>query len=132
MAKTTRAICYITEGDFQRSHTEKIRNRHRRNPAVQLLASARNRAKVFGFPFNLTLADIVVPTHCPALGIPINFEAKNNVPSLDRVIPSKGYVAGNVNVISWRANRLKLNASLKELEGLVEYVKSALDKHPVV
>ncbi len=54
MAKTTRQCIFMTEGDVQRINTDKVRNRHRRNPAVQLLASARHRAKLFGLPFTLT------------------------------------------------------------------------------
>jgi hypothetical protein len=34
-----------------------------------------------------------------------------------------GYVPGNVFVICWRANFLKSNASLDELEKIMKYVK---------
>jgi hypothetical protein len=46
-----------------------------------------------------------------------------NSPSLDKIIPSKGYIKGNVWVISNRANTLKNDASLQELELLVENLK---------
>jgi hypothetical protein len=36
-------------------------------------------------------------------------------PSLDRIIPDRGYVPGNVRVVSDRANRLKGKRSLSEL-----------------
>jgi hypothetical protein len=39
-------------------------------------------------------------------------------PSLDRVDPRKGYVPGNVRVISDRANRLKGDRSLSEIQAL--------------
>jgi hypothetical protein len=42
-----------------------------------------------------------------------------NSPSLDRIDNTKGYVPGNVWVISWRANDLKRNATLEELKLLV-------------
>jgi hypothetical protein len=129
MAKTTRATAYMTEGDFQRIATDRIRARHRRNPALQLLSSAKNRARKYALAFNLVISDITVPTICPVLGIPLDFSTKDNVPTLDRVVPSHGYVRDNVCVISWRANRLKLNATLSELRKLVTYVERELDKH---
>ena len=39
----------------------------------------------------------------------------DNNPSIDRIDPTKGYVSGNIHIISWRANRLKNNGSLDDL-----------------
>ena len=36
-------------------------------------------------------------------------------PSLDRIVSSLGYVKGNIRVISYKANRVKSNATLEEL-----------------
>lgn len=71
--------------------------------------AAKSRATKVGREFNIDLADVVVPEVCPVLGI--NMES----PSLDRIDSSKGYVKGNVRVISMRANMLKSNATIKEL-----------------
>lgn len=38
----------------------------------------------------------------------------DNSPTLDKFIPSKGYVKGYVQVISWRANNLKSDGSPEE------------------
>jgi hypothetical protein len=54
--------------------------------------------------------------------------ATDNSPTLDRIIPSLGYVRGNVKVISMRANVLKHNASLDELKKLVAWLEKEL-KH---
>lgn len=43
-------------------------------------------------------------------------------PSLDRRAPEKGYVKGNVTVMSRRANTLKLNASSEELRAIAAWV----------
>jgi hypothetical protein len=40
----------------------------------------------------------------------------DNSPSLDRLVPEKGYVAGNVRVISDKANRLKGDRTLSQLQ----------------
>ena len=90
---------------------------------VQMLDKAKQRAGKKGVAFNLTLEDIKIPKVCPVLGIVIRRNVGaghcDSSPTLDRVEPTKGYVADNVWVISWRANRLKSDASLDELKLLV-------------
>lgn len=95
-----------------------------------LFRSAKHRAKKQGIPFDLTLDDIVIPDTCPLLGTPLvakvgNGERYDNLPSLDKKIPSKGYVKGNVWVVSWRANRIKNDATVNELERMVVALKEA-------
>ena len=90
----------------------------------RILTRAKSRAKQKNIPFNLTLEDIEVPETCPLLGIPIEIQPKKgyhpNSPSLDKIIPEKGYIKGNVWVISNRANTLKNDATIQELKTLVE------------
>lgn len=91
----------------------------------RLFSFAKCRAKKFGIPFDLSVDDINIPNVCPVFGVPFTVEIGKRVdsaPSLDRVIPSLGYVRGNVRVISWRANRLKGDATLDELKALVGYL----------
>jgi hypothetical protein len=61
---------------------------------------------------------IVIPAVCPVLGIPIVLgeQRSENSPSLDRITPKLGYVPGNVRVISDKANRLKGDRTLGELQ----------------
>ena len=92
----------------------------------KMLARAKSRSKKNNLPFNIELDDIVIPEKCPLLGIRIeSTEVRNspNNPSLDKIIPEKGYIKDNVWVISNRANTLKNDASLQELELLVENLK---------
>ena len=94
----------------------------------RILTRAKSRAKQKNIPFNLTLEDIEVPETCPLLGIPIEIQPKKgyhpNSPSLDKIIPEKGYIKGNVWVISNRANTLKNDATLQELKTLVENLEA--------
>lgn len=96
-----------------------------RGTAVKLLAQARLRALDGGLAFDLTLDDIVIPAVCPVLGIPLLLGAsrdqKDYSPSLDRIDSRKGYTKDNVVVVSWRANKLKSNATVMELRRLYEY-----------
>lgn len=95
-----------------------------RSLARGLVAGARRRAQEHGLPFDLTEADIEVPTHCPVLGIPLVVNAgrsRADSPTLDRIIQSRGYVRGNVIVVSHRANTIKNDATLEELERVTEF-----------
>lgn len=88
--------------------------------------AAKNRAKNNNLNFNLTLDDIIIPKICPVLGIEIKISNGNfsdNSPTLDRIIMERGYVKGNVMVISWRANRLKNNGTIKDFEQIIDYMK---------
>jgi hypothetical protein len=92
-----------------------------------MLARAKSRAKKNNLAFNIELDDIVIPETCPLLGIKIeSTEERNspNNPSLDKIIPEKGYIKGNVWVISNRANTLKNDATLQELKTLVENLEA--------
>ena len=92
----------------------------------RMLLSARKRAKERGLEFSLTPEDVPVPSHCPVLGIPMTFGSKdwNNSPSLDRIDPKKGYTPDNVRVISFRANRIKCDATVAEVEAILAYMKN--------
>lgn len=89
-----------------------------------MLAAAKCRAKRDGLVFSLTREDINIPSHCPILGIPLKHNIgsgfHNDSPSLDRIHNSKGYSKDNVRVISNRANLLKCDATLEELELIVK------------
>lgn len=102
----------------------------RLHPELYLYRHAVKRAKKYGLPFNIQVEDIVIPDVCPILGIKLlknEGQAKASSPSLDRIIPKKGYTKGNVWVISYKANRLKSDATLEELKAIV----SVLEKRGV-
>ena len=104
-----------------------MREARRARPEVHMLARVRARAKAKGLAFNLTAEDITIPKRCPILGIPLvvgDGTANDNSPELDRINNRKGYVRGNVHVISRRANRIKNDATLAELEKIASYLRS--------
>jgi hypothetical protein len=101
-----------------------------RNPAANMFKAAKFRAKLKGVPFNLEPSDVIIPTHCPILGIPIIPKTGHGIgsvrgdsPTLDRIIGQLGYVKGNVMVISFRANAIKSNATPSEMAKILDYMR---------
>ena len=107
---------------------EILRNSQYKHKDNCMLGGARNRAKCLSLPFNIELSDVVIPETCPILGIKLRQNTigefkPNDMPSLDRKIPSLGYVKGNVQVISWRANLLKSDMTVEELKAIIKYIE---------
>lgn len=100
---------------------------YRKDQRPNLCREALTRAIDKGIDFDLHPSDIVVPEICPVLGIPIIVGAGKfhpNCPNLDRVDSSKGYTWDNVLVISCRANVIKSDATVDELEKVSNFLKN--------
>lgn len=108
------------------SNTAKMKEHRKKwehsNPAWIMYHNAKRRSKELNIPFDISFKDINIPEVCPVFGIAFSNERECQA-SLDRIIPSLGYVKGNIRVISMRANRLKSDASLEELKQLVSYLE---------
>ena len=94
------------------------RKHYRNHPENRMLMQAKQRAKRRNLEFNLTIDDIVIPVKCPLLGVPFVLGVQGNyeyTPSLDRIDPNKGYIKGNVWVITKKANSMKNSATKEEL-----------------
>lgn len=91
------------------------------------IAELRCRARRFGIPFDLREEDLALPKVCPIFGTPLvvgEGVQTNNSPSVDRIVPALGYVRGNVVVISARANGLKREATIEELQRIINFYRS--------
>lgn len=91
----------------------------------RILTRIKSRAKVNSIPFNLELEDIIIPEICPVLNIKIQSVAgagtnQYGSPSVDRIDSALGYTKGNIRVISQRANLLKSNATVEELQKVLD------------
>lgn len=103
-------------------YCKKVRAARKKNDPVkhkrlELLNSAKRRSIKYGIAFNLCLEDIQFVQFCPILGIELNWTSSKcsaESPSLDRIIPEKGYVSGNIHVVSHKANTIKNNATPEE------------------
>lgn len=91
-----------------------------------LVRAAKYRAKIKDVPFDISWEDIPLIDICPVFGTPLFSDTLNNpnAPSLDRMYPELGYIKGNVFVISRRANVLKGDATIQELEAILNYMKN--------
>jgi hypothetical protein len=94
----------------------------------------RSREKKLEFNLDVEYLKYIYPKdgRCPLLKIPmfVNTKGKygpcDNSPSIDRIIPGKGYVKGNVIWISHKANTIKSCLSLKEMQLLLNNWKNKL------
>lgn len=85
-----------------------------------LIASAKKR----GHEFDITYKDILslVTNVCPVLGIRLDYSLGSHKkkilpssPSVDRIDNTKGYVKGNIIIVSQRANKIKYDLRVSEI-----------------
>jgi hypothetical protein len=88
-----------------------------------LLKDCRRTAKEKNLPFNIDLEYLrsIKVDRCPIFGTLFEWDRLGEgyntaaVPSLDKFYPELGYVKGNVAFISQKANRIKSDATEKEM-----------------
>lgn len=118
-----------------RLENPRCRRLHKKNTQpfkTALCANARFRGRRRGLEATIAPGDLIWPTHCPVLGIRLDYPDRTgtrgsgpvqpNWPSLDRWDSTKGYVPGNVFVISFRANTLKNSATYAEILRVAKYL----------
>lgn len=103
------------------------------DPFKSLIRCKRCESKKKEIPFNLDIDYLrsIWTGICPIFNIPIEIGVEgcgsHRSAQLDRVIPELGYIKGNVNYISGRANRIKYDASLAELKQIVYWLEIQLE-----
>lgn len=105
--------------DFKKLIYSQKRESRIRNFTHAMYIAAKNRASRRGIEFNIEESDITIPEKCPLLETPLEYGTKGNYdksPSLDRIDNSKGYIKGNIWVISQKANAMKNSATFEELK----------------
>ena len=108
----------------------RARDRYLDNPIPQMLSNSRIRAQKKSIPHTIDASYLekIWPkdNKCPVLGNKFemgykNGKSKNLSPSLDRIIPKKGYVYGNLVIVSDIVNRLKSDAKLEDMEKILKF-----------
>ena len=121
----TRDVCKKCSKTIQQ--TEKLNRDWKVDAAKLLYKNIKSRCKRIGREFSIELDDIIIPKKCPVFGFDLKREDRETwmcAPSVDRIDSSKGYIKGNVTVVSRRANILKRDATVEELEQLFNYYKT--------
>jgi hypothetical protein len=113
----------------------KIRDarRYEVNWAREKLKRLRKSALVRGLDFDLDESDIQLPDKCPVFGTPFSRTVQKfgyTSPSVDRIDNTKGYVKGNVVVVSMKANAMKQDATLDDLKHLVAFYETLIEEDP--
>ena len=101
----------------------------RRAWIVGVFGGAKARSLSKSLPFNITkdFLESIIPDKCPVFGTVLKFSqgyrSDGSSASLDRMIPSLGYTIGNVRIISRRANTIKSDASVEEIEAIAAWMR---------
>lgn len=127
------SLCHLRTGHTKSCGCSKTENTttHGKSGTAEygLLISARHRAKINSLDFNLEIDDIIIPDRCPIFGNKFyKHPDMRNSPSLDRIDSTKGYIKGNVWVISRRANIIKNDATPAELRMIADAVEDKLNE----
>lgn len=87
-------------------------------------------SKLEGLDFNIKIEDIIIPDKCPLLdkefikGVKGDYQFTH---SIDRIDSNKGYIKGNIQVLSMKANNMKSDSSQEEL---ITFAINILKQHP--
>jgi len=103
--------------------------------AYQISSNIRHRARKSGIEASITAEFLtsIATTHCPIFGVELIYRnlrqgrRSPNSASVDRIDPTRGYVEGNMCIISSRANRIKNDATAAELRQIADWLDSVAD-----
>lgn len=124
-------------GPINRENERKRKEQYPLQVRCQLLRGGmRDRSKELSLPFDkdkLTVRYLMerVNEHpfCECCGkkLDLNFKLnnmKNDLsPSIDRLVPKKGYVIENISILCWRCNNLKRDATIEELTTIIKWLE---------
>lgn len=103
--------------------------KYRKDPFGSLARCKKAECKKKGIPYDLDSEYLrqLWTGICPVFNVSItigNSGYGSHISGhLDRKDPNGGYIKGNVEYISGRANRIKYNATKEELQQIIEYIE---------
>lgn len=124
----------VLQKEYSTRHKKRCRDREHiwieNNYERVLYNQAKRSSKPRGLSFSLGIEDILIPTLCPYLEIPLTKTQGKGIiwsnASIDRIDNTKGYIKGNIQIISRLANSMKQQASKEEL---IVFAKNILRLH---
>jgi len=100
---------------------------------IKKLHNKKANMKKNGVEFTVGWGDIHWPTHCPVLGLELDYfcdgEDRDKWASFDRIDCTKGYVPGNVGILSMKANRIKDQGTAEQHRKIADYIDSFTNNH---
>lgn len=103
--------------EVRRKVTEKYHAAREASPVMFLRRSAKYRARKKELPFDLTVEHLesIWTGRCAITDLPMRVSKGNGPgifsPSIDRIVPELGYVAGNVRFVIHAVNSMKNNGT---------------------
>ena len=122
---------YRAQPEAKIKAAKSAKERQQRNPQAYMLQHIKSRTKRLGIICTITETDILIPEYCPVfpwIALTIN-NGKLGASSatVDRIDPELGYIPGNIQVMSHKANAMKQNATTKELKAFADWVYATFD-----
>ena len=123
----------IEKREELQEYSKEYRQRNKDNLDFRLqclLNSSRARAREKEREHTITKQDLldIYPqdNKCPIFGFNLEWNGngfRETSPSIDRIDSSRGYTKDNIQIISWKANRIKGYATVEDLEIVLAYLK---------
>jgi len=116
---------------------KRSKNEYNKSPIPQMLSNSKIRALKKDIPhaINGAYLEKIWPKDniCPVLGNKFEMgfkyvKSKNLAPSLDRIIPKKGYIQGNLVIVSDIVNRVKSDATLEDMKKILTFYTNKINK----
>jgi hypothetical protein len=120
---------YVGSSRCRTCISEKSKQLRQDNPAKTAWERARARAKKNGTEFTITQEDVeaVWTNTCPIYQMPLvtnQGKPDGNSHSIDRINNNKGYIPGNIAIVSMRFNSEKRNLSPELLRRMLAYMEN--------
>ena len=119
--------------DYKNAWSKEYQRNRRKDSSYRLqmlLNTSKQRAVSKGREHSITIEDLkeIYPedNKCPVFGFELEWNSagfRETSPSIDRIDSSKGYTRDNVQILSWKANRIKSYATVEDLEAVLAYMK---------
>ena len=130
-----RTVAYLrNKWNVKSNYVKRSYNNNTDRRKGYMLRNIKHSAFTQGLDFDLDYKDLELPKYCPILGVKLIYGKGINHPNnatVDKIVPSKGYIKGNIIIISRLANVMKNNASLKELKLFCNNMKKLIKYYEI-
>lgn len=112
--------------DYASKRKNRVKNKE--NYFKNVLHNIKMRSIKKNYEFNLDLEWLITncPKVCPVFETSLIIGSKNpyEIISVDRIDNNKGYTKDNCRIISWKANKVRMDSTLEDLKKLVRYLEN--------